>query len=128
MDTLPENSGENVEESMLKCEFIGQIIPTLNTLITDIQTLAPMFENNADLKLAQKHFNSLETLKLADDKMGYINEYRNDLIAGLTKLADFFNGLVDKPLPLTEQQRDTFSQLTVSIITSQASIDRIASY
>lgn len=130
MDKLPESVGENLDASLLKCEFIGTIIPTIAGSIKDIQAIT-CFKNNLELTMAAQYFNSLKpasSLNNATEKLNYITTYREHLTQGLTKLAEFFNGLVDKPLALTDQQKTDFSNLATIIITSQHSIEQIASY
>jgi hypothetical protein len=130
MDKLPESVGENLDESLLKCEFIGSIVPTVCQSIKDLQAMT-CFENNLELTMATQYFNSLKpvgSLNNSTEKLNYITTYREHLTLGLTKLAEFFNGLMNKPLPLTDQQKTDFSNLATIIITSQHSIEQIASY
>ena len=134
MEALPEipiEENENFDVSMIKCEFISKLIPSLCDSIKEIQLLDKNFTDNQNLTSAVQDLNLLQGLPSvanADEKEVYVNEYRKHLLSGLTKLTDFLNGLEQQTPTLTEEQRTRFVQIATSIAANQEAIANIADY
>ena len=123
---------ENYDASILKCKKINEIIRSVRDNIKQMQSIDQNFGADLDLQLAVQQLQaSLDVLKQPvnneEEKIAYVNQYRDYLTTGLTSLSNFFTNFTDSELELlTEEQRDKISSISGNIVNSQNSIIEIA--
>lgn len=128
---LTESDSENYDESLIKCTKINKIIPTVCQNIGKLKEMGGNFSVDFDLEVAEQlltSLNSMELPKTEEEKINYVNEFREQLTSGLLRLGSFFNNLnvIDFSFLSDEQQRD-LSQISANLVVSQESINTIAS-
>jgi hypothetical protein len=125
----PESDVEDYDDSMNKCKKINKIIPMVCRNIEKMKKVNETFAIDFDLQMAGQLLDSLNSMELPtteDEKIEYVEEFREHLISGLRSLGGFFNNLtnLDK---LSNEQKEKISEISASIVISQDSIKHIAS-
>ena len=121
---------ENYDESLVMCEKINKIIPTVCENIKEMQKLDKNFSYDLNLKIAEEYLASLDTIRppanIESEKMTYVNEFRDHLTLGLNSLSEFFDR-IGTFKSLTDEQRTRLSAISAKIVITQDSIIKIVS-
>lgn len=119
---------ENFEESIQKCKKINKIAHKLSDSIQKMQLIDDAFGLNLHLKNAKDLFFCLDDMPVPEtleEKISWLNDYREHLVAGLNDLTEFFESVVNFQA-LTETQRNKVLEITEIIKNNQRSIIKIA--
>ncbi len=128
--TQPTNT-EDWDDSMEKCEAISKLIPMLYDSIHQIRALDQKFERNIHLKGAEQLFRPLSAVKhltITEEKMSYVQAYRECLTKGIEHLTHFFNELKNELQSMNNKNQGEFGRLSANIFMAQESIVDIATH
>ena len=127
--TVPAANVEDYDESTIKCGKIHIVVATLCDNIKQMQQVDKRFDYDFDLRLAKQKLTSLNNLNYptnSEEKIDYVNDYRDLLTTGLRSLANFFDTFTDMEL-LSDEKRIKISSICANIVIGQESIMKIAS-
>lgn len=81
---------ENYDESLIKCDRLSKIVPSLFYNVRLLQRLDKQFEQDATLKELEELLLVLhDLLDIKEDKVAYVNLYRDRFLKILTILGHF---------------------------------------
>ena len=122
---------EDWNQSMVKCEEISKLMPMLADSIKQIRGLDYTFERNNHLKEAEQLFRPLchsKHLNTMEEKMTYVDEYRECLIHGIEEITHFFDELKNELKLISKEKQGEFGRLSAEIFMTQESIINIATH
>jgi hypothetical protein len=126
--TAQASNAENYDESMIKCEKINRIIPSVCKSIHQMKMVDKTYELDFNLELAEQLLVSLSSMDLPttnEEKITYVDEFREHLISGLSCLGGFFDGITNLE-SLSDEQRGKVFKISAKIVMNQDSIKNIA--
>jgi len=122
-------SSEDWDVSMIKCEAISKLMPSLSDSIHQIRSLDTKFDHSIHLKGAEQLFRPLLAIKhlaTMEEKKSYVQAYRECLTKGIEHITHFFDEIKNELESLDQKDQAEFGRLSANIFMIQESIMNIA--
>lgn len=118
---------KSIDNDLNKCNQLSQYIALICGQITEMQNIDNRLKLNSDLDSARQLLRPLTTInEISDDKskIVYLNEYRDHMASGLTKLSVFLKNKSNFKA-LNGDQLNDVSKIASNLVLSQDYIIQI---